>query len=490
MKRLASVAVALLLAAAARGMFINSTVKVPVDRVVANVEKWIKEKPQDAQAQYVLGRIHAMAWAYGADLSLWRDPVPGQPPRKGGPPAEVAEGEDPFNGKLPGFAPYDTVQVQRREGAATPTADDAKHLAAAITHYRKAVELDGNNSLYELGFAWVLQQAGAAAAGLPADFPAAAGVPAAAPSEEEKARLEAAARGLGAADAGARDAAAKAVAGAMPKSYGVVRGLATTDAEVAARAQGLLKGYWDLQALEHYRKAYALQVEKDLAQPGFGPQGDSAIAMEAGEALAAILSAHPEAAKGEELKTVQGQLKTLSQKGRAMTPVVFAPPGGPQPARVAELVDPQARTTFDLAGDDVRREWPWLRPGTALLVWDPLATGRITSGRALFGSATWWVRFRDGYEALSVLDDDRDGQLAGEELAGIAVWTDTDGNGVSEPGEVVPARAAGVAAIAVRPRADGDGTLVVDRGIRFTDGETVPTFDWVTEPARAQSAGQ
>jgi HEAT repeat protein len=39
------------------GAFIDASVTVPVERVVANVEAWIKDKPQDAQAYYVLGTI-------------------------------------------------------------------------------------------------------------------------------------------------------------------------------------------------------------------------------------------------------------------------------------------------------------------------------------------------------------------------------------------------------------------------------------------------
>jgi hypothetical protein len=48
----------------------------------------------------------------------------------------------------------------------------------------------------------------------------------------------------------------------------------------------------------------------------------------------------------------------------------------------------------------------------------------IRDARQLFGSRTWWIFFRDGYEALSVLDDNRDGQLTGAEMEGIAVWVD------------------------------------------------------------------
>jgi hypothetical protein len=221
-------------------------------------------------------------------------------------------------------------------------------------------------------------------------------------------------------------------------------------------------------------------------------KANAVISSEAGDAILQILQTHASAAKPEELKEIGETLKKLNDKPRAVTPVIFAMPGevpgvAGEATALRELLDPLARTTFDLAGDDLHREWPWVKPGTSLLVWDPAGTGKITSGRALFGSATWWIAFRDGYEALAVLDDNRDGQLSGEELQGIAVWTDKNGNGVSEPGEVVPAGEAGIVSIGVRAHTAADGTLMVDGGITLTSGASVPTFDWVTGPVRVAS---
>ena len=142
---------------------------------------------------------------------------------------------------------------------------------------------------------------------------------------------------------------------------------------------------------------------------------------------------------------------------------------------------PAKRVTFDLAGDQIPRTWPWLKDGTALLVWDPALTGQITNGRQLFGSRTWWIFFRNGYEALSVLDDNRDGVMTGSELQGIAVWVDRNGNGICEPGEVLSLEQAGVVSVGVNCRADAAGTLVADRGIGFADGTVVRSFDWVTQ---------
>src|SRR5262245_911128 len=130
-----------------RGMFMNAMVQVPADRVVTNMEARIKANPQDAQAEYILGRIHAMAYAYGPQLQLWSPQAArgGRGGRGGGDAGGAAggTGEDPFAGQLPGFAPYDTVRVTRREEAKSVTAEDAKHIEESIKHYKRAIELDG-----------------------------------------------------------------------------------------------------------------------------------------------------------------------------------------------------------------------------------------------------------------------------------------------------------------------------------------------------------
>ena len=52
---------------------------------------------------------------------------------------------------------------------------------------------------------------------------------------------------------------------------------------------------------------------------------------------------------------------------------------------------------------------------------------------------------------LDALDDDRDGELRGAELAGISVWFDRDTDGVSDRGEVEPVEELGIVALATQP---------------------------------------
>jgi hypothetical protein len=149
---------------------------------------------------------------------------------------------------------------------------------------------------------------------------------------------------------------------------------------------------------------------------------------------------------------------------------------------LADLLDSHRQVTFDLDGTGRGQAWPWVKPGTAILVWDPKGTGRIESGRQLFGSVTWWIFWRDGYSALDALDDNRDGWLSGEELKGLAVWVDRNGNGVSDAGEVMSVESMGVDGISARWTATEGSSPINRMGIRLKDGRVVGSWDWVVEP--------
>jgi hypothetical protein len=442
--------------------FANSTEPLPADRMIKNTEAWIKEKPNDPQGYYVLGRVHAMAWAYGPELTLIK-------------PAD--------DKSLPGFAAFQQVQVRRADKAATK--EDIDHLASSLAAYAQAVNLDAKNALYALGYAWMLQEAGAHAGAellgryqLPQGFALA--------PETHKA-YEQAMQDLASADPRVREAASATLQAGLPISWVVIGATGTSgDAEVKARVEAIVKGYWDVKALEAYRKAYELALPNDLKNRSQGPRANSQISGEAGQAILDILKSQPQAAKPNEARDVADNIVAM-RGSMAITPIVFAMPGTPMPQRVGDLVDSSKRVSFDLAGDQVPRTWTWLKEGTALLVWDPGHTGHITNGRQLFGSRTWWIFFRNGYEALSILDDNRDGQLTGDELQGIAIWIDKNGDGISQPGELLTLEQAGITAIGVGAAPDADGTLANSAGIRFADGQTVKSFDWVTIPVDSES---
>jgi hypothetical protein len=171
----------------------------------------------------------------------------------------------------------------------------------------------------------------------------------------------------------------------------------------------------------------------------------------------------------------------------AITPILVPMRGATGPT-LESLLAPQSRVKFDLDGTGRGSSWSWVRPETGILVWDPTAKGAITSGRQLFGSATWWMMFENGYAALDSLDDNRDGQISGPELRGIALWFDRDGDGVSDIGEVTPIERTDVQSLATDfTGTTPDGSLISASGVRFKDGSCLPTFDWITRPLPSAS---
>jgi len=184
----------------------------------------------------------------------------------------------------------------------------------------------------------------------------------------------------------------------------------------------------------------------------------------------------------ESEKAEQKELKKeLSRipRTRMVTPIIFSLEG---PAQLRLLLKPGGMVKFDLDGRGSNHSWPWVSPRTCLLAWDPDGTGKITSGRQLFGSASWWMFWKDGYRALNVLDDNRDGWLSNSELAGLAVWRDANGNGASDTGEVIPVSAAGIEALAVAATGVSEGMPCNTQGLRLKSGQVLPTYDWVTQP--------
>jgi hypothetical protein len=114
-----------------------------------------------------------------------------------------------------------------------------------------------------------------------------------------------------------------------------------------------------------------------------------------------------------------------------------------QPHPGIDLTGPCA--AFDIDGDGFHDivEWPSGNDGLLVapeppskVVATPLGLAWIgpVSGRDLLGTAGGW---RDGFEKLIHLyDRDHDGVLAGKDLEGLYLWTDTDGDAVVDPGEL------------------------------------------------------
>ena len=131
------------------------------------------------------------------------------------------------------------------------------------------------------------------------------------------------------------------------------------------------------------------------------------------------------------------------------------------------LVDRGSDVAFDFASTGDARAQGWLTADAAWLVWDPEWRGDVRSGADMIG-----------FEALRALDRNRDGELTGAELGGLALWRDENANGVSDPGEVVPANVHGIAALSVHDDPTRASLITEPNGVRFDDGRTRPLYDW------------
>jgi hypothetical protein len=174
------------------------------------------------------------------------------------------------------------------------------------------------------------------------------------------------------------------------------------------------------------------------------------------------------------------QVAQLRARLQASRPIVYVTPMVVplSDAPFAQIVDDDSPVPFDFAGTGDQRAQGWITPNAAWLVWDPQWRGDIRSGFDLIGQRTWAVFWSDGFEALRALDDNRDGELTGGELGGLALWRDENMNGVSDPGEVLPASVHGVAALSTRGTPSRPGLITAPAGVRFEDGRTRPLYDW------------
>lgn len=183
----------------------------------------------------------------------------------------------------------------------------------------------------------------------------------------------------------------------------------------------------------------------------------------------------------------RARMQRLRQRLEASQPIIYVTPVVvPLADRPFErLVDNSSPVAFDFAGTGDTRAQGWLTPNAAWLVWDPEWRGEVRSGFDMIGQRTWSVFWSDGFEALRALDDNRDGELTGGELGGLALWRDENSNGVSDPGEVAPANVHGVVALATRGTPDRPGLITAPSGVRFEDGRTRPLYDWTPGLDRA-----
>jgi hypothetical protein len=149
---------------------------------------------------------------------------------------------------------------------------------------------------------------------------------------------------------------------------------------------------------------------------------------------------------------------------------------------------------FDHAGDGFAERTGWVDKDDGLLVRDLNGDGKITSGRELFGNHTLLKnginagkRAANGFEALKDLDSNADGLVDDKDtaFASLRVWKDTNGNGLTDTGELLSLAQAGVKSLKVAytdagssAEADAQGNQHQQLGaFTQTDGSTQNMHD-------------
>ena len=445
---------------------------VPADRLVENLSKHLDAHPDDIEARYTLGRVHYLAFSMNLDHvgAFHMQPNDDGPPRvapdwmqqrasqierlykvEAERRVEEATSQTRFSTKTTEehqqyhTRVYATLEQLKKEGWEPNTElDDAtrlRHVQQAIAHLHVAIRMDPDNALYTLTLANLYEDA--------ATF---AGVQ----------RL---------------DATGKVLPNEKPEVEQV-------EDEAAARTAGaaaeLHTNRWLAESLKHYAHAFNLAM-KDEREMEYRPVAGirTAVTYRAAQGYQRILANHSDLNGDDKLAAAMTEqltrLKNLPIG--AITPIVFSFDAKHQ--SIADLLDAGRIVRFDLDGDDHAEQRPWLRPTTGILVWDPHNLGAVTSGRQLFGSVTWWMFWSDGYRALAALDNNADGSLTGDELAGLAVWFDRNADGRSDPGEVLLINQTDIAAIATHPTNRDDIHPTNTEGITLRDGSTRPTWDWI-----------
>jgi hypothetical protein len=116
--------------------------KVPVERLVANLNEAIKKDPKNVEAVVNLARLHGMAYSLKTET------------------AELVKGREergPWYGYTPTLIPFSEVEKavdDAREKAAK------SHLSKAVLGFRQAVKLAPDNMAARMGLAWALEQSG------------------------------------------------------------------------------------------------------------------------------------------------------------------------------------------------------------------------------------------------------------------------------------------------------------------------------------------
>lgn len=220
------------------------------------------------------------------------------------------------------------------------------------------------------------------------------------------------------------------------------------------------------KAIEQYRKVYQSATKSNPFGPG--------VREESGRRLLALLDPKQDAA---EIAAVKAEVERLAAMPRAVTPVLVPLERGTE---FEQLVNPAAAVRFDLDGSGRRFAWGWPTERAGWLVYRD-RHDQARSGLQLLGGVTWWVFWKNGYEAMSALDEDGNGWLEGPELEHLHVWCDRDHDGVEQPEEELSLDQLGIVGLSCAWVEHREGFPYSPRGIRYRDGGRGASYDWMPE---------
>jgi hypothetical protein len=284
---------------------------------------------------------------------------------------------------------------------------------------------------------------------------------------------------------------AKAHLDAAIKAYAVTAKLAPSDLRVALGHAWCVDQSGDKKrAIREYRALVrsAWQRETHIKTD---PRGRPLVTQEAVAYLTALLDPKKDQKELARLAKLVAQVRsTLSFRpesdaevvAHGVSPIVV-PLGDGSEAR--DLEDLTATVVFDADGSGLQRRWTWISSDAGWLVYDPHHTANITSALQLFGVVTFSMFWDNGYEPLAMLDRDDDGVLRNQELQGIAIWQDANGNGRCEVGEVNSLEQHGIVALSVRYQRDDahpDRIAWSPGGVTLQDGSQRATYDILLQP--------
>lgn len=359
---------ALILVGVANAEFMEPDLeKIPLKRLLENLQAKVDGAPKDAAWLGTLARAYGMAYAAGLnDDSLVE---------------RRRDHDEVWFGFVPDHVPF-ACRLNGEPG------ENAKgYLAHAIECYRKSLDLAPENLANRLGLAWCTEQSGQV------------------------------------------DEARKLYRGVIEAAWG---------------REGTLTGGGMQEFVTSEAARYLLRL--------LDPKNDA-----------------------KEIADLEEKVRHLESIPRPITPIAI--PLEDDLSR--EDMEDQKGAIFDLDGTGRQWRWRWVKPNAAWLVYDHDDSGLITSAVQMFGNRTFNLIVRHGYAAMSMLDDDRNGTLEGDELKHLALWQDLNGNGISEPGEVRPLKAWSITALSCRGEMDENGMWSCSRGVTYRDGSTRRTYDMV-----------